>query len=182
MTERAFKTLIEYLGKVPAIQKPIGFGADESGLWWVKFKIDITNPLAWHVVQEVGHVCNYLSAGERLPTLFYPVSPPAYLPEDFLSWVIETKDRNFKPGTLLHWLEGRLPRPVEDLSQWQFDEDEEWFKYSALRGVASRRQGSRPGGGLAAQPNRGVKVRSKYIESSYACPISPLSRWVNTTS
>ena len=127
MTERAFKTLNEYLGKVPAIQKPIGFGVDESGLWWVKFKIDITNPLAWNVVQELGHVCNYLSIGERLPTLFYPVSPPSYLnggPEDYLSWVIETKDSSFKPGSLMKWLEGRLPRPVEDLSQWQFDEED----------------------------------------------------------
>jgi hypothetical protein len=120
MNERAFKTLIDYLEKVPSINKPISFG-EEEGLWWIKFTIDIENKLAWNVVQEFGHVMNYLSIDERLPTTFYPVSPPPYMnggPYDFLSWVIETKDKEFKPGTLMKWLEGRLPRPVEDLEQW----------------------------------------------------------------
>lgn len=128
MDKRAFKTLNEYLEKVPAIEKPIAFGTDDNGLWWVKFRIDITHQLAWQVVQEVGVVCNYLSLDERLPTVFYPVSPPPYLnggPQDFLSWVIETKDKDFKPGTLKQWLEGRLPRPVDDLIQWQLDEEDE---------------------------------------------------------
>jgi hypothetical protein len=43
-------------------------------------------------------------------------------PRDFLSWVIETKDKNFKPKTLKEWLEGRLPQPVDDLKQWKMDE------------------------------------------------------------
>ena len=120
MDDRAFKTLIEYLEKVPSIQKSISYG-DEDGYWWVKFSLDIDNQLAWNVVQEFGHVMNYLSIDERLPTVFYPVSPPPYMnggPYDYLSWVIETKDKEFKPGTLMKWLEGRLPSPVEDLEQW----------------------------------------------------------------
>ena len=120
MDDRAFKTLIEYLEKVPSIQKSISYG-DEDGFWWVKFSLDIENQLAWSVVQEFGHVMNYLSIDERLPTVFYPVSPPPYMnggPYDYLSWVIETKDKEFKPGTLMKWLEGRLPSPVEDLEQW----------------------------------------------------------------
>lgn len=124
MDERAFKTLVEYLEKVPAIQPPIAKG-DENGFWWVKFQIDIDHELAWNVVQELGCVINYLSLNERLPTVFYPVSPAPYLndgPKDFLSWVIETKDKNFKPGTLMKWLEGRLPQPVEDLSQWNIED------------------------------------------------------------
>jgi hypothetical protein len=125
MDERAFKTLIEYLEKVPAIQKPIGKGADEDGFWWVKFGIDIDHELAWQVVQEFACVVNYISVAERLPAIFYPVSPAPYLnggPQEFLSWVIETKDKNFRPGTLMKWFEGRLPRPVDDLSQWQINE------------------------------------------------------------
>lgn len=125
MDERAFNTLIEYLEKVPAIQTPIGKGADQDGLWWVKFSIDIDNQLAWQVVQEIAYVVNYLSVNERLPAIFYPVSPPPYLnggPDEFLSWVIETEDKDFKPGTLMKWLEGRLPRPVEDLTQWEINE------------------------------------------------------------
>ena len=120
MDERAFQTLIGYLEKIPSIEKPIAFG-DENGEWWLKFSIDIMHDLAWHVVQEIGHVVNYISINERLPTVFYPVSPPPYMnggPSDFLSWVIETKDSSFKPGTLMKWLEGRLPRPVDDISQW----------------------------------------------------------------
>jgi hypothetical protein len=42
-------------------------------------------------------------------------------PKEFLSWVIESKDKNFKPGTCAKWLEGRLPRPVEDQTQWKTD-------------------------------------------------------------
>jgi hypothetical protein len=122
MDDRAFKTLEEYLLKIPGINGLIGKGADENGMWWVKFQIDITHPLAWHVVQEIGHVVNYLSIDERLPMTFYPVSPPPYMnggPEEYLSWVIETKDKDFKPGTLMKWLEGRLPRPIEDEEQWK---------------------------------------------------------------
>ncbi len=124
MDKRAFQTLINFLEKVPSIQKPIAFG-DDNGSWWLKFSIAIENPLAWNVVQEFGHVMNYLSLDERLPTVFYPVSSPPYMnggPSDFLYWVIETKDKEFKPGTLMKWLEGRLPRPVDDLEQWMEEE------------------------------------------------------------
>lgn len=123
MDQRAFETLITYLEKVPSIEKPISCG-DTDGLWWLKFSLDLNHQLSWNVVQELGHVINYMSINERLPTVFYPVSAPPYMnggPNDFLSWVIETKDKEFKPGTLMKWLEGRLPRPVDDLNQWNLE-------------------------------------------------------------
>jgi len=123
--ERDFNTLESYLDRVPAITGPIGRGRFENGNWWVKFAIDIDHPLAWHVVQELGCVLNYLSIQERLPTVFMPVSPAPYLnggPRDFLSWVIESTDPKFKPGTCKKWLEGRLPQPVDDLSAWDCDD------------------------------------------------------------
>ncbi|MCB0648988.1 MAG: hypothetical protein KDC49_20100 [Saprospiraceae bacterium] len=125
MDKRVFKSLIDYLEKVPAIKSPIAMGFDDKGLWWIKFRIDIENEYAWSVIQELGCVVNYLSMNERLPTVFYPVSPAPYLnggPAEFLSWVIETKDKDFKPGNLKKWLEGRLPNPVDDLEQWILDE------------------------------------------------------------
>lgn len=125
MDERAFISLVNYLEKIPAVKKPISKGADENGFWWIKFDIDINHELAWSVVQELGCVVNYISVNERLPTIFYPVSPAPYLnggPEEFLSWVIETKDKDFKPGTLMKWLEERLPRPVDDLEQWKLND------------------------------------------------------------
>lgn len=121
MDDRAFTKLLEFLGRVPAVQGAIGKGADEEGRWWVKFSIDIGHALAWHTVQEFGHVLNLLSLEERLPTSFHPVSPPPYMnggPEDFLSWVIECSDPEFRPGTCAEWLSGRLPNSVEDLDQW----------------------------------------------------------------
>ena len=121
MDDRAFTKLIDYLSKVPAIIGEIGKGSDEEGHWWVKFGIDIEHEFAWHTVQEFGHVLNYLSINERLPTSFQPVSPQPYMnggPEEYLSWVIECHDSEFRPGTVAEWLEGRLPRPVDDLSQW----------------------------------------------------------------
>ena len=123
--ERDFITLETFLLRVPAITGTIGKGRFENGNWWVKFRIDITHPLAWNVVQELGFVLNYLSVNERLPTVFMPVSSPPYLnggPSEFLSWVIESTDPKFKPGTAKKWLEGRLPEPVDDISMWNSDE------------------------------------------------------------
>ena len=110
---------------MPGIKLLLGKGKGEDGRWWVKFAIDIRHKLAWNVVQEFGCVLNYLSVSERLPTTFMPVSPAPYLnggPDDYLSWVIECHDPNFKPGSVAKWLEERLPRPVEDETQWPAEE------------------------------------------------------------
>ena len=120
------KPLLDYLARVPAIDGTIGSGTGDDGNWWVKFAIDIDHPLAWRVVQEFGHVLNYVSLNERLPTVFMPVSPPPYMnggPRNFLSWVIESEDASFSPAECAEWLEGRLPRPVDEISQWEIEED-----------------------------------------------------------
>src|SRR5262245_6432691 len=96
-----FQLLISFLERIPSVQRPIGTGVGEGGSWWAKFGIDIAHPLAWHVVQELGHVLNYVSLDERLPTVFKPVSPPPYMnggPDQFLSWVIEADDPEFRPA------------------------------------------------------------------------------------
>ena len=58
--DKAFDALKKYLGRVPAIETAIGSGFFENGCWWVKFTIDLDHPLAWNVVQEFGHVLNYI--------------------------------------------------------------------------------------------------------------------------
>jgi hypothetical protein len=111
-----FSTLEQFLRRVPAIEGAISTGAND-GLWWAKFTIDIDHRLAWHVVQELGHVLNYVSLDKRLPTVFMPVSPPPYMnggPREFLAWVIESTSPEFSPSMCAEWLEGRLPRPVDD--------------------------------------------------------------------
>ena len=120
--DSSLQSLVQFILRVPAVGSSIGHGLDDSGCWWVKFSIDIDHALAWNVVQELGHVLNYLSLEERLPTVFKPVSPPPYMnggPRGFLSWVIECKDPNFQPADCVEWLEGRLPRPVNDLNKWK---------------------------------------------------------------
>ena len=126
----SFHKLLAFLARVPGIrvnQTPSrGFGSGNDNGWWVKFFLDIDHPLAWNVVQEFGYVLNELSLSERLPTLFKPVSPPPYLnggPRDFLAWVIECNDEKMRPGTVAEWLEGRLPRPVEDASAWPSEDE-----------------------------------------------------------
>lgn len=122
---RAFQKLEQFLLRVPGVIGPIGSGSEDAG-WWVKFSIEIDHEFAWNVVQELGHVLNYLSLEERLPTKFMPVSPPPYLnggPDEFLSWVIECDNLEFRPGTVAEWLEGRLPQPVDDPRQWRDDEE-----------------------------------------------------------
>ena len=118
----SFNELRSFMARIPAVSADMGSGHDDEGFWWIKFKIDINHPLAWNVVQELGHVINYISLNEKLPTIFFPVSPPPYMnggPKEFLAWVVETKDKDFSPKLLSEWLEGRLPRPVDDLTQWQ---------------------------------------------------------------
>lgn len=112
MSDPEFEPLKRFLSEVPAVAGPTGSGLADNGHWWVKFAIEIDHPLAWNIVQELGHVLNYVSLNERLPTVFMPVSPPPYLnggPKEFLSWVIECRDPDFKPATCAEWLEGRLP-------------------------------------------------------------------------
>jgi hypothetical protein len=116
--------LQSFLTRVPAVLQPIGGGQRPDGTWWVKFGIDVTHTLAWRVVQELGHVLNYISIEEPLPTTFRPVSPPPYMnggPEQFLSWLVESTTPAFTPETCAKWLEGRLPRPVEDPNEWALD-------------------------------------------------------------
>ena len=126
-----FEKLLDWLARVPSMQvndtPSRGFGArlGESGNWGVKFSLDIDHPLAWNVVQEFGHVLNYLSMTEQLPTSFKPVSPPPYMnggPRDYLSWVIECPLEDMEPDKVAEWLEGRLPNPVDDLTQWSDDD------------------------------------------------------------
>jgi hypothetical protein len=120
--DQTFEILEQFLSRVPAIKGSIGKEQLDDGNWWVKFTIDIEHPLAWRVVQEFGHILNYVSIEKRLPTVFMPVSPPPYMnggPEDFLSWVIESKETDFTPDLCAQWLEGRLPNPVDDESGWE---------------------------------------------------------------
>lgn len=126
MAAPLFDELTSFMATIPAIKPGIGQGLLEDGNWWVKFQIDITHELAWQVVQELGCIVNYISISERLPTVFYPVSPAPYMnggPSAFLSWVIESKEVSFLPVDLKEWLEGRLPNPVDSLEEWNMDEE-----------------------------------------------------------
>jgi len=121
MNDQSFDNLLQFLKKIPSIIGSIGSGGEE-GSWWVKFRIDIEHPLAWNVVQEFGHVFNYLSLEERLPTVFMPTSPPPYMnggPREFLSWVIESKSKDFTPDDAKECLKGRLPDPVNKIKEWK---------------------------------------------------------------
>jgi hypothetical protein len=114
------ESLTAFVASLPGVIGKVGSGSENDGRWWVKFTLNLEHPLAWNVVQELGHVLNYLDE-DRLPTVFMPVSPPPYMnggPKDYLSWVIENRDSKFSPDDCLEWLEGRLPRPVTDLSKW----------------------------------------------------------------
>jgi len=126
-SDSSLQPLLEFIAKIPGIDPAIGHGFDQTDCWYVKFSIDTEHPLAWNVVQELGHVLNYLSVEERLPRVFKPVSPPPYMnggPHEYLSWVIECNDPKFRPDICAEWLEGRLSRPVNDFSQWESDGDE----------------------------------------------------------
>ncbi len=106
----------------------IGGGTFENGNWWTKFTLDLDDPQAWNVVQELGYVLNYLSLEERLPTIFMPVSPPPYAngpAREFLSWVIESRDPSLHLRFAFSGWRVVCPNPVDDLTQWPSTSDEE---------------------------------------------------------
>lgn len=126
-SQRGLLKLRNFLQKIPAISELETSEAGDNE-WWVKFSIDIKSPIAWHVVQELGHLLNYIAVSERLPTLFMPVSPPPYLnggPDEYLSWVIESRGPNIDAGEITRVLEGRLPNPVDEIEAWLDNEDED---------------------------------------------------------
>ncbi len=124
VSELNFERIYQFFSQVPSIQNQriSAHGTDGQHAWWIKFSIDIEHPLAWQTIQELGHVLNYLSTNERLPTQFFPVSPPPYMnggPQDFLAWVIQCNHPDFSPDIVCDWLEARLPNPVQDETQWE---------------------------------------------------------------
>lgn len=128
MSEMNFDRLYQFFCNVPSVQESriVAHGSDGQHAWWFKFSIDVQHPLAWQTVQELGHVLNYLSTNERLPTQFFPVSPPPYMngeAKDFLAWVIQCNHADFTPDVVCDWLEGRLPNPVDDEKQWAIKTD-----------------------------------------------------------
>lgn len=111
------------LAKVPCVQSVTTSGKGEA-LWWIKFGIDINSRIAWIVVQELGHILNYLSVDDKLPTSFYPVSPPPYMnggPEDFLSWIIEPVIPFVDTNNVFDYLDGRLPENYDKEENWLLD-------------------------------------------------------------
>jgi hypothetical protein len=128
VSEMNFDRLSQFFSQIPSVQQSgiVAHGTDGQQAWWFKLNIDIEHPLAWQTVQELGHVLNYLSTNERLPTQFFPVSPPPYMngeAKDFLAWVIQCNHADFSPDVVCDWLEARLPNPVNDESQWKIKTD-----------------------------------------------------------
>jgi plasmid stability protein len=111
------------LTKIPCVQFVATSKIGEP-FWWLKFGIDINSEIAWNVVQELGHILNYLAVDEKLPTTFYPVSPPPYLnggPEEFLSWIIEPSIPFVDTNSIHTYLEVRLPESYDKEENWHFD-------------------------------------------------------------
>lgn len=124
-TPKEFDVFCAFISRVPAASFDSG-SLNEDGSWRAQIRIDIDHMLAWQVVQEFGFVLNWVSVTEPLPTRFFPRSSPPYLnggPREYLHWIIEGISPDFDPDLATEWLEGRLPRPVDDLAQWALEDE-----------------------------------------------------------
>ena len=124
--EKGLPVLIDLLNKIPSVCV-ISNDINAYNKWWIKFEIDINHKLAWHVVQELGFVLNFIPLREMLPTTFKSVSPPPYLnggPVDCLAWVIESEVAFLDPGYIAAVIIERLPNPIDDEHQWLIEEEE----------------------------------------------------------
>ncbi|MBV9570807.1 MAG: hypothetical protein JO056_06170 [Alphaproteobacteria bacterium] len=119
--QESLDELVQFINRIPGVVV-VSSDVAEDGSWWVKLRIDIHHQLAWNIVQELGHILNYLSLTKRLPTVFMPVSAPPYLnggPEEFLYWAIESRgSQPISPHDLKTRLEFTLPRPVDNAAAW----------------------------------------------------------------
>jgi hypothetical protein len=43
-------------------------------------------------------------------------------PENFLYWIIESKETSFSPDKVKGWLESRLPDPIDSLEEWNSED------------------------------------------------------------
>ena len=109
--------LTAYLARIPDTRVIGTSEGTEDDPWWVMIKIKISSPLAWNIIQELGHVLNYLSVTERLPCVFKPISPAPYLnggPDEYLRWLIEATEDDASPDviaeSILHALTSERPR------------------------------------------------------------------------
>jgi hypothetical protein len=123
--EDTFAQLKHFVLSVPGVRDFIQKGYDENGQWWIQFAVNPEHPLSWRVVQEFAFVINYLSLGERLPAVFFPISSPPYLnggPDEYLYWIIQSSGSTFSPDMCADWLTKRFPNPIDDEAQWNLDD------------------------------------------------------------
>ena len=122
--QNGLEKIRDLLRSIPGIGH-VGISEPGTAYWWLKFDIDIKSKIAWQIVQELGHILNYLSVDDKLPTRFYPVSPPPYMnggAEDFLSWVIEPSIPYVDPHHIYAFLNGRLPENYDKEESWLLDD------------------------------------------------------------
>lgn len=121
--EKKLSKLVTYLNRLPGTQASAGRFTKEG--WHVSLSIDIHHPLAWNVVQELGFFCNSPSIGQGSGLEFFPISPPPYLnggPREFLSWILSYTGSSFSPSEVAKSIEGVLPQPVDDETEWSHEE------------------------------------------------------------
>ncbi|MEM8706317.1 MAG: hypothetical protein AAGE98_07665 [Actinomycetota bacterium] len=116
MDERAFTTLVDYVGRLPAVRGRVSTSADAISTtgWWVSFRLDVDDPLAWRSIQEVGHALNGV-VGDGVDVWFGPTSTGPWQggPRDFLDWVICSPDGATRPGTVAKRLADAIPEPFD---------------------------------------------------------------------
>jgi hypothetical protein len=111
-TSDEFSKLIGFLERLPSIKRfehpsPPHFntGRSADGNWWITFRIDIDDELAWDMVQQLSFVLNCAAINDPLPTRFMPYAPPPENgggPKALLYWEIASTDRSFSPDDLEH--------------------------------------------------------------------------------
>lgn len=124
------RRLAEFLARIPAVDADDASAAgmssgEDEGRWWIRFRIDVDDDLAWETVEALAYAVN----GPGETTTFRPVSAAAEAsdgPEESLFWVLEAPETT-DPDHVASRLEAALPFPVDDLSAWGEvdDEDEE---------------------------------------------------------
>ena len=125
--EWANRLALECRRRVKEQQKRIGSAEFRNTQFSYRMGVAFIGDIAWHVIQNLAFVLNYISLEDRLAVVFKPISPPPYLnggPADFLSWVIEAQIPHLNSMYIADVLRARLPNPIGDEAAWIEDEQE----------------------------------------------------------
>ncbi len=110
----------QFISKFPSVEW-VSSKQHDDGFWWVKFHLNMENPVSIVIVQALAHILNAKSLNDPLPTRFFPTSSPPYMnggPKVHLHWVIEPFTHDVTVSDIFAAIDSTLLFDIESEVEW----------------------------------------------------------------